>query len=350
MRGLYTATVINTLGEHFANRRGVKELDVGKGFDLIVGTSTGGILAASLAYGHSVKKVIELYHSSGPRIFTNPMPETRERIKLGKWLLLKCSKPANANGILRQELITLFQNETLEGLYNRRNIGLCIPSVKAENQTTKVFKTPHLPRFTFDKKHLIVDVCMATSAAPIFLPLVDVADPTNAIQHFVYADGGLWQNNPVLIGMLEALEITKGTDQPIEVISIGTCSPPEGELISPEEVNMGLMQWRFGAKIMGLSMNAQAAGSAFMAKLLQDRLRELGCNITVLRLESSLLSEEHMRLMRMDSATVNSLRALSQVGSQDGQAAIRRCDGGGTQSNEEYKILFECFNQMPIFN
>jgi patatin-like phospholipase/acyl hydrolase len=50
MRGLYTATVLDTLARHFASRCGATTLDIGKGFDLIVGTSTGGILAASLAH------------------------------------------------------------------------------------------------------------------------------------------------------------------------------------------------------------------------------------------------------------------------------------------------------------
>ena len=46
MRGLYTASLLNTLSDRFGN-----QLDVGKGFDLIVGTSTGSILAAGLVAG-----------------------------------------------------------------------------------------------------------------------------------------------------------------------------------------------------------------------------------------------------------------------------------------------------------
>lgn len=42
MRGLYSATVLDTLSRRFACQTDSEQLDIGKGFDLIVGTSTGG--------------------------------------------------------------------------------------------------------------------------------------------------------------------------------------------------------------------------------------------------------------------------------------------------------------------
>lgn len=65
MRGLYTASVLSTLSGRFG---GNKILDVGKGFDLIVGTSTGGILATALVAGVPIPKVIDLYRQKGPII------------------------------------------------------------------------------------------------------------------------------------------------------------------------------------------------------------------------------------------------------------------------------------------
>jgi patatin-like phospholipase/acyl hydrolase len=347
MRGLYTATVLDTLAKHFASRRGVGALDIGKGFDLIVGTSTGGILATALAHGQPLKKLLDLYRVEGPAIFSDPMPDTAQRLKMLFWLWRNRSKAANANSHLRSVLERFFKDETLGQLFQRRGIGICIPSVRAEQQTTKVFKTPHAERLTFDAGYRLVDVCMATSAAPIFLPLVDVPDPNADGQNFVYADGGLWANNPVLVGILEALELTAATRQAIQVLSVSTCAAPEGELITPGAESFGFFQWRAGTKIVSLSLNAQAAGHQYMAKLFQDRLRELGRYITVTRLQSSPLSNDQMRWMRLDAASAEALRALSQLGSYDGQAAIHLCDGGSSCTCVDGQVIADVFNAMP---
>ena len=347
MRGLYTATVLDTLARHFASRRGGAALDIGKGFDLIVGTSTGGILATALAHGQPLKKVTDLYRVEGVNIFTDPMPDTAQGLKMLRWLWRNKSKAANPNAHLRSVLEGFFKDETLGQLYQRRQIGLCIPSVKAEHQTTKVFKTPHLSRFTIDASYRLVDVCMATSAAPIFLPLVDIADPKVEGQSFVYADGGLWANNPVLVGILEALEITSVSRSPIQVLSVSTCPAPEGELITPGNENFGFVQWRAGTKVLSLSLNAQAAGCEYMARLLQERLRELGRDITVTRLRSSSPSADQMRWLRLDATSPEALRALSQLGSHDGQAAIRLCDGGNSPVCTDGQLIRDIFNEMP---
>lgn len=347
MRGLYAATVLDVLAKHFASRRRIGSLDIGKGFDLIVGTSTGGILATVLAYGHPLKTVMDLYRIEGPKIFTDPMPETAKRVKMFQWLWRNKFKASNQNSHLKSVLTNFFKSETLGQLYERRKIGLCIPSVKAEHQTTKVFKTPHFGRLTIDAGYKLVDVCLATSAAPIFLPLVDIADPNGDGQNFVYADGGLWANNPVLVGILEALEITAASRRPIQVLSVSTCAAPEGELIKPGDENFGFVQWRAGTKIVSLSLNAQAAGCQYMAKLFQDRLRELGRSITVTRLPSSSLSADQMRWMRLDAASPEALRALAQLGSQDGQTAIRLCDGGHSALCSDGQLIRDIFNDMP---
>lgn len=347
MRGLYTATVLETLTGHFESRRGGAPLDIGKGFDLIVGTSTGGILAAALAHGQPLQKVIDLYRVEGSKIFTDPMPDTAQGFKMIRWLWRNKAKAANHNEHLRRVLRSFFKDETLGQLYQRRQIGLCIPSVKAEHQTTKVFKTPHIGRFTVDASFRLVDVCMATSAAPIFLPLVDIADPKADGQSFVYADGGLWANNPVLVGILEALEITASSKRAIQVLSVSTCPAPEGELIKPGSEDFGFVQWRAGTKIVSLSMNAQAAGCEYMARLLQERLRELGRDITVTRLRSSSLSADQMRWMRLDAASPEALRALSQLGRHDGQEAISLCDGGRSTVCADGQLLRDVFNEMP---
>lgn len=347
MRGLYSATVLETLARHFSTQRQVGPLDIGKGFDLVVGTSTGGILACSLAFGLPLSKLADLYRVEGPKIFTDPMPDTSETLKLACWLWRNRKKAANSNAHLQATLHGFFGTETLRELYRRRGIGLCIPAVKAEPQTTVVFKTPHLPRFTRDGEYRLIDVCLATSAAPIFLPMVNIPSPTDASQAFIYADGGLWANNPTLVGILEALEIIGKQRRPIEVLSIGTCAAPEGEIISSGNENWGFLQWRAGTKVVSLSLNAQAAGTDYMASLLRDRLRDLGYPISLIRLRSGALNADQMRVMRLDAAGPDALRVLGQAGVSDGEAVIRQIDGGGAIADEAANMIKPIFNDMP---
>jgi patatin-like phospholipase/acyl hydrolase len=69
MRGAYTATYLDRVAAIFAHRRGIEAIDIGGAFDLIVGTSTGGIVACALAAGVSLSDVVALYREHGRAIF-----------------------------------------------------------------------------------------------------------------------------------------------------------------------------------------------------------------------------------------------------------------------------------------
>ena len=77
MRGTYTATYLDRVAATFAKRRGVAALDIGAAFDLIVGTSTGGIIACALAAGVPLAEIVTLYAQHGAAIFSRPLPRVR---------------------------------------------------------------------------------------------------------------------------------------------------------------------------------------------------------------------------------------------------------------------------------
>jgi patatin-like phospholipase/acyl hydrolase len=74
MRGTYTATYLDRVAATFAKRRNVPALDIGAAFDLIVGTSTGGIIASCLASGVPLAEIVSLYAEHGPAIFSRALP------------------------------------------------------------------------------------------------------------------------------------------------------------------------------------------------------------------------------------------------------------------------------------
>ncbi|MCU0736135.1 MAG: patatin-like phospholipase family protein, partial [Methylotetracoccus sp.] len=119
MRGTYTATYLDRVANAFATRRGVKALDIGAAFDLIVGTSTGGIVACALAAGVPLSDITALYVEQGPKIFTRPVPtgffSTITDIRKRPQAL------AEGTEVLRQALERRLGKITLGEIYAARN-------------------------------------------------------------------------------------------------------------------------------------------------------------------------------------------------------------------------------------
>jgi uncharacterized protein len=215
MRGLYSATLLQVLAKRFNRQFHDKEPDVGKAFDLICGTSTGAILACTLAVGIPLSRVTKLYREKGSQIFRRPMPKG-ESLALYRWAWAHRNKPAANADALKEALEDCFGDSTLGEVYQKRKIALCIPAVSAINYQARVLKTSHIQGKHRDDGYRIVDVCMASSAAPIFFPIAmrKKHDEEYTVNHFV--DGGLWANNPVMVGLTESLAMAV-MDQPIEI-------------------------------------------------------------------------------------------------------------------------------------
>lgn len=317
MRGLYTATVLHTLMRRYRPSSEAADADIGKAFDLIVGTSTGGILAAGLAAGVGTKKIIEFYAKKGPEIFPNPMPNGN---MVYPWAWKYRDKPSADSGKLKECLTELFGNETILQLYKRRNIGLCIPTVNVSTNKAWVFKTPHIPEKHRDDNYTLVDVCLATGAAPIFLPLHCINNPdTGSVSADVFADGGLWANNPVLIGLIEALEVSD--DRPIEIVSVGTCPPPSGQVVNDDNTSRGVFDWKVGINIVETSIDAQASGHQFMANFLSKKITQLGKPCSLIRLPQNPPSSDQIEHLGLDKASKTAIGVLSQLGRSDGEFA-----------------------------
>ena len=169
IRGLYTATLLKELDGYFVQDVEGSIKNLGSRFDLITGTGTGGILACGLAGGVPVERIIDLYERHGPLIFKDPKPSGR--VSLFLWLCRHSFGAANKAAALRKGLEEIFGDATLASFFGANRVALCIPSIKMLNQRPKVFKTPHAPHLRIDGRYRVVDICLATSAAPVLLPL-----------------------------------------------------------------------------------------------------------------------------------------------------------------------------------
>jgi len=282
---------------------------------------------------------MEIYSKEGKNVFKCPIPNNS--LKKIFWGCFTTKRPANRNNHLRVILEELFKDETIEQVYDRRKIGLCIASLKLVDYSPRVFKTPHNPKKHADNKRNLADVCLATSAAPIIFPVVAIPEPDNANvkEHFV--DGGLWANNPTLIGLVEALEIS-GPNQPIEIISIGTCPASSGETLKEENVEKGIIDWNWGINILEASGNAQAKSVEFICNFLEKRLSDLGKKVSIYRLPQRCLSSAQEKAIGLDKATKEACNTLISLGIEDGKEiySMALC------KNTKFSVLNDIFAEL----
>lgn len=142
VRGIYTASLLQQLAlriSRFTGNDAVNRLDLGARFNLIVGTSTGSIVGAALAAGVPLEDVVELYRTRSKYIFHSPQPIQRggcfDKLRVGAWALWHGRRAANQPGALSKALQTVLGDETMEQLYQRRGIALCVPTVDATTRT-----------------------------------------------------------------------------------------------------------------------------------------------------------------------------------------------------------------------
>ena len=224
---------------------------IGQHFDLIAGTSTGGIIAAALAFGEPASRIEAFYREHGHLIFRRRKVEVNGRLK-GAFkrlvfrtldhVLLK-DRGLDCDWILHSKYKGEPLKAALTEVFSGKPLGesptrLVIPSINLTNGQTKVFKTPHLPGLHIDLHLPVVDVVMATTAAPTYFPYA-VIQPGS-----MYVDGGLWANNPTMVGLVESMAISnrclRDEDprfdlETTSVLSVGTgrcqrfMKPPGGE-------------------------------------------------------------------------------------------------------------------------
>jgi patatin-like phospholipase/acyl hydrolase len=156
-------------------------------FDLIVGTSTGGIIALGLASGMPASALVDFYVEDGKRIFPSRWSARRFWSGARHWFVAKYNPSA-----LEASLRHRFGEKTLAEL----TTPVVIPSFKLQEGKHWYFKTPHFSGNLVDHRRPVWEVARATSAAPTYFPAFCSSESE------VFIDGGVLANNPSMVGYL----------------------------------------------------------------------------------------------------------------------------------------------------
>ncbi len=224
-------------------------------------------------------------------------------------------------------------------LWEERQIALAIPAVNMATYRAWVFKTPHDPLSNHrDDQRSLVDVCLATSAAPLFRSLAGIKYEETA-GYDVFADGGLWANNPVLVALVEALRMLGDGDDEIEIFALGTCGKPEGEVIPLEGLDRGLVAWKFGGEAAKVSIAAQEYAFDMIVKLLQPHLKK---RVRIIRFPSEKIPGALLQYLDLDETSPEGLDALVAHARRDADMTNSSIQQGAADGQAIYAL----FNDM----
>jgi patatin-like phospholipase/acyl hydrolase len=307
VRGLFTITLLAELENIIEKRESLENVKIGDYFDLITGTSIGGILALGLASGKSARQLKQAFEDNAQHIF--PL----KRFKQKKWWHLLRRSIYESEPLY--ETVKSMIGDTIK--FEDLNKRVMITSVNLSTGRPKFFKTPHNPMFIIDREIRLIDAAMATSAAPTYFKPHYI----EKLGHY-FADGGLVANNPSFVGIREVL-IDMQTDFPnakaenVRVLNIGTLS--EDYCISPAILSKNCGKgyfglWNMGERIVLTTMTANQHLQRFM--LIRD-FKAMNISKNYVEIDATI-SNEAASEITLDNATSSSLDALRAMGQKLG--------------------------------
>ncbi|KAL1552528.1 patatin-like protein 2 isoform X2 [Salvia divinorum] len=250
IRGIIPAKILEFLESELQKLDG-EDARIADYFDVIVGTSTGGLVTAMLTAPdadnrpiYAAKDIAPFYVEHGPKIFP-------KRCGLLGWVAALVGPKYNGKYLHKLIREILGQTRLHHALTN-----VVIPSFDIKLMQPTIFSSYEVKNMGY-KDVLLSDVCIATSAAPTYFPPHSFThkDDSGQSWDFNLIDGGVAANNPTLVAVREVTKevVSRSEDffpiQPLEfakllVISLGTGSAKQEEKYTAEMASKwGVVSW-----------------------------------------------------------------------------------------------------------
>lgn len=222
IRGIIPAVILRELQKRIGK-------DLWQTFDLIAGTSTGGIIALGIGTQgnkgtpYSASELLDLYVQNGPAIFRKNFFTPVRQLILPKY------SPDALEATLRK----FFQDTELQTALT----PLLISSYDLQGQLPFFFKSHRIaadPSYNWK----VTEVARATSAAPTFFPPFHL---TKSNQDYALVDGGVFVNNPSMAAYAEARILYPDVAQMV-IVSVGTGDRQDQITYAAAKV-WGLLGW-----------------------------------------------------------------------------------------------------------
>ena len=222
IRGIIPAVLLAEIQKRLAS-------DLFQVFDLISGTSTGGIIALGIGTRckndgpYSPGELLDLYVQNGPAIFKKNLLTPAKQV----------IRPKYSPDALQATLTKFFQDTEFQAALT----PLLISSYDLQGQLPFFFKSHRIaadPAYNWK----VTDIARATSAAPTYFPPFHL---TRGNIDYALVDGGVYVNNPSMAAYAEARSLYPEATQFV-VVSVGT-GDRQDQINYASAKDWGLLGW-----------------------------------------------------------------------------------------------------------
>jgi uncharacterized protein len=310
IRGILAGQILVSLENKLKTLDNNPDAHIADYFDLIAGTSTGGILTCMYLCPSetdenrprfSAQKAVELYLDRGDEIFD-----------ISFW-----QKIRSAGGVIDEKYSAKELEEALDDYIGELKLSnllkpCLVTSYDIKRRKGHFFRS-HIAKQDSTYNFLVRDAARATSAAPTYFEAARVKADDNQIYPLI--DGGVFVNNPTLCAYSEARnwlfdqDRNKPTAAEMMILSIGT----GGKDIKYEykkAKDWGAVQWI--KPIIDIMMSGVADVVDYQVKQIFDAV---GKPDQYLRLEPELFSADS----EMDNASAENLEKLRKDGEKNAE-------------------------------
>jgi uncharacterized protein len=317
IRGIIPGQILVAVEKKIQEKSGNREARIADYFDLISGTSTGGIMTCALLCPdeaiptrprYSASKVVDLYRNNGSTIFSSDIFHKimsldgvlDERYPSAgiESVLMKYFGDVRLKQLIKPCLITSFDI--------KRNKGHFFYSHKAQKNDAWDFS--------------LLEVARATSAAPTYFEVALDSSRTGVTYPLI--DGGVFVNNPALCAFSEARLLFQRPDSQLpvtakdmQIFSLGTGYSAES-LEYERAKDWGAVQWI--KPLISIMMSG-------VSQTVDFQLRQIFEAATVDSEKDSEVSGQYIRIdgllpndvdAAMDCATDENMNALASFGTE----------------------------------
>jgi patatin-like phospholipase/acyl hydrolase len=228
IRGVIPAVVLTALESRLKR-------PVAEAFDLVAGTSTGGILALGLTKpsadgtpAFSAEELVELYAEHGHEIFSRSV-----------WHRARAFGNAVEEKYSAEDLEGVLEHYFADAMLSAATTDVLVTAYEIESRTPWFFSSHAAQANPETHDFAMKQVARATSAAPTYFEPLKL-ETQGAPDYWAFVDGGVFANNPAMCAVAEAFNTYKADE--LLVVSIGTGAQTR-RIPYDEAAGWGLIGW-----------------------------------------------------------------------------------------------------------